>query len=214
MGYWSKVTQRAWQETKPWLGLAAPRANLRFIGATLILTAGVAAALIAADRVARQHWYAAVVVALAASVLVIWLLNFLRAPQHLLREAEARIAALSTPADTRSNSQDEIDALQSAYAAGRELFRMKDMFAADEMKLRVDEWFVGTAELVKRIGSKNEAFTFATAADFAAVPGGDKAPSGLLLTRLAKLKQIIDRMVQQKEGGSRVPGMRRPADEG
>jgi hypothetical protein len=66
---------------------------------------------------------------------------------------------------------------------------------------------------VKRIGSRNEAFTFATAADFASVPGGERAPSGLLLTRLAKLKHIIERLVQQQEGAPRMPGMKRAAAE-
>lgn len=77
----------------------------------------------------------------------------------------------------------------------------------------VNDWFGATAALVERIGSKNEAFTFATATDFAAVPVGEKAPAALLLTRLAKLKHIIDRMVARKEGGPRVPGMRKEDDQ-
>jgi hypothetical protein len=213
MGYWSRVAERAWNETKPWLGLGAPRAAvLRFL-AMLIFGGAVGAALIAGDRVARANWYWAFVIALAAFFVFVFVWNFLRAPELLDREAQAVIAALSERTETRDTPQEEIDALQSAYAMGRELLRLKDVLSAAELKPRVDEWFAATATLVKRIASKNEAFTFAIAADFAAVPGGEKAPSGLLLTRLAKLKQIIERLVQQKEGMPRVPGMKRPSPE-
>lgn len=213
MSYWGKAAERAWQDTKPWLGLTAPRANARYILATLVVVGGAGAALIASDRVDRPNWYWAIVFALVVFVLLLWLWNFVRAPDRMHRDAEAVIGALSQKTEKRTSTRQELDALQGAYAVGRELMRLKDTMSAEEMKPRVDEWFRGTAELVKRIGSRNEAFTFATAADFAAVPGGEKAPSGMLLTRLAKLKHIIDRLVQQQEGGPRVPGMKRAAAE-
>ena len=150
---------------------------------------------------------------IAAFVLVMLLWNFVRAPDRIDREAVALIRDLSQRVEMRMSSQQELDVLQGAYAVGRELLRTKSNLGAEDMARRVNQWFRGTAELVKRVGSKNEAFTFATAADFAAVPGGDKAPSALLLTRLAKLKHIIDRLVQQQEGGPKVPGMKRATGE-
>lgn len=215
MGFWRSVAQRTWQETKPWLGLGPLRIAAPRLAFTLVIACGVGAALIADGRIERRYWYLAAALAFAATAMVLLLWNFVRAPERLHRETMLMIAELSERAEPRGRGvQSEIDALQTAYAAGRELLRTKDMLGAAEMKPRVDEWFADTAALVKRAGSKNEAFTFATAADFAAVPGGEKAPSGLLLTRLAKLKQIIDRLVQQQEGGPRLPGTRRPADPG
>jgi hypothetical protein len=213
MGYCSRVARRAWNETKPWLGLAPARPSIRRFLAMLILGGGIGAALIAGDRVAREHWYWAFVIALAGFLLVIVVWNFLRAPALLDADAQAMIAALSRTAERSGAAQEDIDALQSAYISGRELLRAKSLLTAEELAPRVNEWFVATAELVRRIGSKNEAFTFATAADFAAVPAGEKAPAGLLLTRLAKLKQIIDRMMQQRDGAPRVTGFKWAADE-
>jgi len=210
MGYWGKVAHRAWGDTKPWLGLSEPRVNARRFMATLAVGGGVGGALIAGDRIDRQNWYWAFVFAFVVFALLLLLWNFLRAPDRMHREADAVIQQLSARSAKRGTNQQEIDALQGAYAVGRELLRMKDTLAADEMKPRVNEWFSGTAELVKRVGSRNEAFTFATAADFAAVPAGDRAPSALLLTRLANLKHIIERLVQQHEGAPKVPGAKRP----
>lgn len=213
MGYWGKVTQRAWTDTKPWLGLTAPRANARRIAATLVVSGGVGTALIADGRIDRPNWYWAFAITLALFALAMLLWNFVRAPERMDRAAQALIRDLSQRVEKRTTTQQEIDALQSAYAVGRELLRTKSAMGPEEMAPRVNEWFRATAELVKRVGSKNEAFTFATAADFAAVPGGDKAPSALLLTRLAKLKHIIDRLVQQHEGGPTVPGKKQRAAE-
>ncbi|MCW5773959.1 MAG: hypothetical protein KIT16_20115, partial [Rhodospirillaceae bacterium] len=115
------------------------------------------------------------------------------------------IAALSESIETRTLGQHVIEALQSAYAVGRELLRAKESYEPDDLAARVTEWSIATAEIIKRGGSRNDQWSFATGADFVA-PTGEKTPSAVLLMRLSKLKHIIDRITEQQDGSRKSAG--------
>lgn len=208
MGYWGRVIRRGVDDAKPWFGMGGPRRSVPriLIGAAVVVIA--ASLLVIAKLVTRDAWYWALLAALGGWIVLVLLANWARAPDRMDREQQARIVALSEGIESRTIGEHEIEALQSAYAVGRELLRAKANYEGDDMGARVTEWSIGTAELLRRCGSRNDGWAFATGADFVA-PTGEKTPSAVLLMRLSKLKHIIDRLIEQHEGGGRRGPARR-----
>ena len=171
----------------------------------LVLAAAAAVLLVMANLVARDQWYWGYAFALAAVVLLVLLWNVLRAPENMDREAQARIVALSERIETCTIGQHELDALQDAYAVGRELLRTKSDYHPDDLAGHVGEWSVAVAELLKRCGSRNDSWSFAAGADFVTA-SGDRTAAAVLLMRLSKLKHIIDRLIEHHESGKKRPG--------